>query len=172
MKKIYITGISGTGKTTVAEELNKKNIYSISIDETPDLCFWVNKKTGDKVGYEEILNKEFIDSHSWVCDVEYLKKLMDKEGKLVVVLGIASNQKNYLNLFDKVLLLQCNPKTFIKRIEERSNNDFGKDKTAQESILAWYKNFEDEMIEKGAISIDTEKPIEEVVEHVIKEINS
>lgn len=171
MNKIYITGISGTGKTTIAKELEQRGFYTISIDEVPNLCVWIHKETKEKVNYEAELNKEFIDAHDWVCDVEYLNELIKKGTSPIFVLGLASNQKDFIHIFDKTLLLQCSPETFISRIENRTDNDFGKDKTAQEVILSWYQNFENTMLEKGAISIDVEKPLNEVIENIIKQIS-
>lgn len=172
MKKIYITGISGTGKTTIANVLIDRGFHTISIDETDNLCHWVNKENGKVVTDEVGLNKQFIDTHDWICDIDYLKELMKKGDNTVIVLGSASNQNDFLDLFDKVLLLQCKPETFIERIEKRKDNVFGKDKTAQESILGWHKYFEDELLRKGAISIDAEKSIEDVVKQVVSEIDS
>jgi broad-specificity NMP kinase len=169
MKKIYITGVSGTGKTTIAKELEKKGFYVISIDEVPNLCIWINKETKEKVIKEVELNKDFINTHDWVCDVEYLQKLIDTGISPIFVLGLPSNQNELINLFDKVLLLQCKPETFISRIENRTDNDFGKDKSAQEVILSWYKNFEQETLKKGAISISVEESLDEVVDNILKQ---
>lgn len=169
--KIYITGISGTGKTAIAKELKKKGFYVISIDEVPDLCIWVNKLTKEKVTYEAELSKDFIDTHDWVCDIEYLNKLIEKGTNPIFVLGIASNQNDFIHIFDKTFLLQCSPETFISRIENRADNDFGKDKTAQEFILGWYKDFEYKILKKGAISINVEKSLNEVVKNIIEQVN-
>lgn len=169
MKKIYITGISGTGKTTVHEELKKKGLHSISLDETDGLCCWVNKETGEKIERKIDLNKDFTSKHDWICDTEYLKKLLAKDTDWVFVLGMPSNQDDFLDMFDKILLLQCKSETFLHRLTHRTNNEFGKDKSLQETILGWYQEFENKMLAKGAISIDTEKPIAEVVEDVLKQ---
>lgn len=171
MNKIYITGISGTGKSTVAKELHKKGYSVISIDETPDLCFWINKETKERVFGDHKLDKNFIDSHNWICNIEHLKKLILNNTKPLFATGVVSNQADFIDLFDKTILLQCKPETFISRIENRKDNDFGKDKTAQEVILGWYKKFENELLEKGAISISTEDSLEEVVNNIIKESN-
>ncbi len=42
MKKIYITGISGTGKSTIIEKLIKKGINAIDLDS--NFCCWKDKK--------------------------------------------------------------------------------------------------------------------------------
>jgi dephospho-CoA kinase len=172
MKKIFVTGVSGTGKTTLANALNARGIHAISIDETPDLCCWKNKITGERAEHEHELNQAFIDAHHWVCDKKFLQKLLDASKEDVVVLGIASNQKEFMPLFDRVLLLQCRPETFVERIVRREDNDFGKDKDTRASILRWYEKFERETLQKGAISINAEEPIEKVVEHVVREIKA
>jgi dephospho-CoA kinase len=164
--KIYITGISGTGKTTIARELEKRGISSMSIDEVPGLCHWINNADGSTVDYDAVLNAEFINAHEWVCDEAYLQKLIAHKAS-VVVLGLAFNQDNFLHLFDKVLLLTCSPETFIARINARDDNDFGKDASAQKLILDSYKTFEDQMLQKGAIALDVEGTISDVVEKIL-----
>lgn len=167
MKKIYVTGVAGTGKTTVAEALQKRGFYTISIDETDGLCSWVDRETKEKVQHSAELTREFTSKHQWVCDADYLKKLMDVDGEVIFVSGITSNQSEYLNLFDTVLLLQCKPEVFLERLKNRTNSTFGKDKAIRDHMLDWYEGFETRLIAKGAFPIDASLPIDEVVEEVI-----
>ncbi len=169
MKKVYVTGIAGTGKTTIYEQLKIKGYTAISIDETDNLCSWVNKETKEKVTEKVELNRDFTSKHKWLCNVDYLKKLLDVKEDIIFVLGITSNQDEFLYLFNKILLLQCKPEVFIERLKNRTNNDFGKDKTVQDHMLTWYKDFENELIERGAIPINVDIPINEVVDEVIKQ---
>jgi len=169
MKKVFITGISGTGKTVIAQALKEKGINAFDMD-TDDLCFWVNKLDGKKVDYEAKLDREFIDSHVWLCDIEKLKNMLGaKDG--VVMLGHPTNIDEILPLFDKFILLQCKLETFLKRILERKNNDFGKDETAQQHLLDTYEKFERNMLDKGAISVNVEEPLDNVVASILSKLN-
>lgn len=173
MKKIYITGVSGTGKTTIARELDKRGYYTISIDEVTGLCSWTHQKTGEKHGGEDTpLTVEFVDQHDWICDIEYLNRFLNKDIDIAFVFGMATNQKDFLHIFDKVLVLQCKPEIFIKRIEERTDNDFGKDKGIQEQIIARSKTYGDEMVSLGATSVDTDRPIDIVVDDILAKTTS
>lgn len=169
MNKIYITGVSGTGKTTIAKLLNDKGVKAYSIDEVDNLCHWVNKNTGKVVDYEAKLDSEFINSHEWICDIRLLKEITEQKD-FVVVLGLAENQADFVSLFDKVILLHCKPETFIKRVSQRKDNAFGQEKTAQEYLLNTYQKFESDTLKNGAIPISVEEPIDTVVKMIISEI--
>lgn len=166
MPKIYITGVSGTGKSIVAEELNKRGIVAFDIDAVKDLCGWRDKETGEKADYYSGIGKDWIEAHKWLCDVEKLRELLKKDDT-VVVLGLASNQDEYLNLFDRIFLLHCSEKTFLHRLNTREGEDeFARDSSEQEHILSWYKDFEKKMIERGAIAISIEDPLAIVVDKI------
>lgn len=167
MKKVFITGISGTGKTAIAKELKERGVNAIDMDEY-DLCYWINNKDKKKVDYEAELDKEFIDSHVWICNIEKLKSML-AEG-VTVMLGHPENVAEILPLFDKFILLQCSPETFMKRINERKDNDYGKHETAQKHILYTYQKFESEMLKLGAEPVSVEGSLDEVVDTILTKI--
>ncbi len=169
MKHIYITGVSGTGKTTIANKLRERGVRAYSIDEEPGLCHWVNKADGTVVNYEAKLDREFINSHVWMCNVGQLKELIGHDGP-VVVLGLAENQKEFFSLFDTVLLLQCRPEIFLQRIKDRTDNVFGQDASAQQYVLETYEAFEKEMLQCGAVPVSVEGPIGDVVDGIMTQL--
>src|SRR5436309_1249680 len=99
--KIYITGVSGTGKSAIAKELEKRGILAFSIDEAEGLCNWVDRKS-QEIDNNYIPSIDWLNAHDWICNVEKLKKLLDSGKDLVIVTGISTNQDEYLNLFDKI----------------------------------------------------------------------
>ena len=99
MKKILITGTSGAGKTTLANELSRKGYCAISIDEEPGLCSWVEQETGEKHGGKETeMTKEFVDKHDWILDTVRLNELIKSSGQEVAfVLGMPTNLKDFIS---------------------------------------------------------------------------
>jgi len=165
--KIYITGLSGTGKTSIVEALSKKGIRAVDIDD--DLCHWENKHTSEHTEWHPGKDDEWHETHTWLCDTEDLKKRLGG-AEHVVVVGLADNQNDYLSLFDKVFVLHCRPEVFLARIQTRTNNDFGKLPPEQRKLLNWERTFETEMVQKGAVPLDAERPLEKVVEDIISNL--
>jgi dephospho-CoA kinase len=171
MNKFYITGVSGTGKSALVKELEKRGIRAFDIDEVPELCHWKNKLTSEKAKYQSGIGQDWIEAHDWLCDKEKLKGLLDARGEnTVIVAGIASNQDEYFDLFDKIFLLYCSEETFLHRLSTREENEFAREKSEQKQVLSWYKDFEDKMLKKGAIPINTEAPVNAVADQIILHI--
>jgi broad-specificity NMP kinase len=161
--KIYITGVSGVGKTSIANALKARGVNAVDIDE---ISHWENKASGETVDWEPGRGDAWQDAHVWICDTPKLKEVLTQTQNSVA-LGHASNQDEYLPLFDKVFVLSCKPETVIHRLNTRTNNDFGKYPEDQARILNWHKTFDSWMVEKGAEVMDGERPMEKIVEDVV-----
>jgi adenylylsulfate kinase-like enzyme len=68
MRKVYITGVSGTGKTTTAKELQKRGFYVISIDEVDNLCSWIDQETGENHGGKEEVKQQIVGRYKSYAD--------------------------------------------------------------------------------------------------------
>lgn len=169
-KKIYITGVSGAGKSTALEKLKEMGFPTIGIDETPNLTHWFNKKDRRIIKEKVVLDRKFIETHEWLCDATLLQRLLNAENNTVFVAGVAYNQELYLDYFDTIILLQIRPEVLIKRLVTRTTNDFGKETSAQEHVLNWQGVFDSEMLKKGAIPVDAEMPLENVIEQILGSI--
>lgn len=171
--KVFVAGMSGTGKSTVANELKKRNFNIIDIDHVPGLCSWVDKETRKKVDASNIesVGDDFMEQHDYECDVEILKEMVNQAGELVFVFGNVGDNSSLLPLFDKVFLLQCYPETLLVRLKTRDTNSFGKDETVHYRVLDWCKIFDKLMLSAGAIAVDAELPLEQVVENILEKCN-
>jgi len=92
MPKFYVTGVSGTGKSTLAKELEKRGVAAFDIDSVADLCHWRNRTTHKEADYQYGIGKDWLDAHEWICDIKKLRELLHKTTDNAVVLGLASNQ--------------------------------------------------------------------------------
>ena len=170
-KRYYITGVSGTGKTSIAEELNNRGLYAIDQDSKVfGLCSWKHNQTKESAQFEYGIGKEFLEANDWYCDIEKLKGLLDTAPDIAFVCGVTANQDEYLNLFDTVFVLQCPSEVFSKRIDERENNQFGKHPSEKEHLLGWYQELEQGLISKGAIVVNCDNPVNVVVDEILKNI--
>ena len=164
-KRILITGVSGTGKSTIAAKLAEQGYTTVDIDKAEGLCNWFNRETGDIVDYQAELNAEFVKNHTWLCDREKLEQLI-AGNETVLVFGMADNFDELEDLFDQTILLKCSPEIFLNRIMHREDNDFGKHPEIQKLLEETHQEFEDKMIAKGAVPVDVSKPVIEIVEKI------
>lgn len=164
-KIIYITGISGTGKTTLSKEFAKRGYVAVDIDE---YSHWEHKESGEMNSWEPGKSREFLDTHHWICNIDGLKRKFNEHAdKDIFVFGIVGGLKENLDLFDKVILLTCSTETAFKRIDERVDNEFGKGDTEREWIESWKSDFEKDWIERGAVPVSSEDSIEVVMENIL-----
>ncbi len=169
--KIFITGIPGTGKSTLAKGLSERGVAVHDIDSTAGLCHWRNKTSREKASYYTGIGRDWLDEHEYICDLEHTKRLLDS-ADIVVVVGMSHNLEEILPLFDKVILLYCSEASFLRRLRTRTENEFGKDAGEEATIQSWRQDFERRMLDRGAIPVDTDQPIETVIERVFAEIDA
>ena len=168
--KTLITGIAGTGKSTIIKELNQRGIISLDLHDVPDLFFWQDKRTKTKVNYTPVHSRDWFDTVDRLCDINRLKEMFGQYDDIIMA-GTTSggNQKEFLSLFDKIILLQCDTQILIHRMETRTNKSgYGRTKAEQEDNVEWQKEYDPLLISRGAIPVNTEGDIDEVVEKVIE----
>lgn len=168
-KSILITGIAGTGKSAVCDELNKLGYKAFGIEDIEGLFTIVHKKTGkpfenyDNYDFEKVKNSE------WICDKKKLQCLIRKYSEeIVFYCGTASNLDDLLPLFDKIFLLKTSQKILRERLTTRKSNDFGRTTEVQKWIFCWKSWWENHMKEKGAIVIDASRSLRDVAENIIR----
>jgi dephospho-CoA kinase len=120
MKRILITGMSGTGKSSVIEELNRRGYPARDLD-SDEWCEW---KT-DVDGNPERLWRE-----------DKVQALLEKEfDKPLFVSGCESNQGKFYPQFDYVVLLSASLEVLLERVSKRTNNPYGKRDEERKEII-------------------------------------
>lgn len=172
--KILITGIAGTGKSTIAKALNEKGVEAVDLHDVPGVFFWQDKKTGAPVEYAPVHSKDWFDTVDRLCDIKKVKGIFEQNPAIVMVGSTSgSNQNEFFLLFDKIILLQSNPDTLIHRMQTRINKSgYGKTEAEQEDNIEWQKEYDPLLISLGAIPVSTEGDLDSVVGKIIEMIKS
>ena len=148
MQRILLTGMSGVGKSTVAERLS-------------DLGYKVVET--DQGGYS------VIDAHGYQhWDVDRVRELLATEdADVVFVVGSDDAQVLFYPDFDQIVLLRAPREIMVERLASRSNNPFGKSSEELAKILADLETFEPSMRRAATHEIDTSKPLHQVVDDIL-----
>ena len=168
--KTLLTGIAGTGKSTIVRTLAERGVAAIDLHDIPGLFFWQDKITKEKVEYKPVHTKEWFDTVDRLCDINQLKALLSKYDDVVMAgTTSGSNQKEFLSLFDKIILLQADPETLIHRMQTRTNKSgYGKTQAEQEDNVEWQKEYDPLLLSYGAIPVNTKGNLDDVADEIIK----
>lgn len=164
--KILITGVSGTGKTTIGKVLKERGYVSFDFSEVAGLCSWRNKLTQEKVDFPENPDISWFNKNGRYCDVQKLENFLNQYEDIFMT-GVASgNHEEYFKLFDKVFLLQCPGEISVSRMQNRLTI-WDKNQASQDQVVEWKKEFDPKLISLGAITISNEYSLDDVVEKII-----
>lgn len=171
MQKILITGIQGSGKTTVAAELKKQGYPTIDSD---DISHWVDEN-GTPLTEKRPSNPSdaWLRTHAWVWDQVKLQECLAQPlDRPLLLCGISWDQSHYYDLFDRIILLELDEVTVRQRLLTRDNGSvFGKQPHELQLILERMATFQDQAKAAGAVAIDAHKPLRDVVREIINTIS-
>lgn len=165
--KYFITGVPGTGKSTIGKLLENKGYKFIDSDHEPGLASWYEKETNKKVDSNPDADGEWFSKHDWNWDRKKIEEILNKYSKQgVFICGITSNQQSSFDLFDKIFLLKTN----TEELRNRRKGRLGEGENDDEHDFYWHKGFEENLIKLGAISIDTNQEFNKIVEDIISSL--
>ncbi|MFD3448653.1 AAA family ATPase [Microbacteriaceae bacterium 4G12] len=160
VRNYLVEGLSGTGKTSVAEELQRRGHHVIHGDR--ELAYQGDPVTG------EPLDGHLHEHHIW--PVERVRALCaDASTRETFFCGGSRNFASFLDLFDAVFVLVVDLDTLKRRLDARPDEEWGGGKPIErERIVRWHRTGAD--VPPGAISIDAAKPIERVVDDILRHV--
>jgi len=104
MSAFLITGNPGSGKTALAAELTRRGLVAVDADHS---AYW-ETASGAPVDHPDHVSDEWLASHRWVWSRERIEDIIRSHatvGQHVFLCGIATNQRDMLDLFSLVFLL-------------------------------------------------------------------
>jgi shikimate kinase len=147
MAKVLVTGMSGTGKSSVLRVLRVRGHRTVDTD-TDEWSYWVDLPDGSRDWiWREKTMMDLLRSHS--------------SGSLFVA-GCKTNQGRFYREFDHVALLSAPVDLLFARIADRTENPYGKTAAQRESILRHVAEVEPLLRASATIEIDASAPLGEV----------
>lgn len=150
-----VEGVSGTGKTSVCDELKRRGYQAVHGDR--ELAYQGDPATGDEVegGTHE--------NHLW--HGEKVRALVaDQTEAVTFFCGGCRNFVDFLDLFDGVFVLEVDLDTLMRRLERRPTDEFGGRRVERELIERLHVSGED--TPDGNI-IDATAPLARVVDDIL-----
>jgi shikimate kinase len=162
MKRVLITGMSGTGKSAVIAELAQRGYRAIDLD-TPEWSHWVDAVPDDMLTPR--------DRQDWVWQKERVRKLLSQgEGEDLFVSGCAENMDKLYDLIDTVVLLSAPLDAIMGRLHARSEDSYGKTDNERRKITELMESVEPLLRQSADFEIDTQRPVECTVEEILAKI--
>lgn len=171
MPLIYITGISGAGKSSVCAELKHRSYTAYDTDHD-GIAFFYHNDTGEPITGSvtpEDRTPEWRKKHTWKAKREDVEKLVEEaQDKLVFLCGVTNNDADELwDLFAHVFALTLDEEALRHRIMNRPGGGFGKNPHEFSEVLRWQQTANEDYKKLGAILIDATKPVKEVVDEIL-----
>ncbi len=160
VKNYLIEGVSGTGKTSVCDELRRRGLHAVHGDR--DLAYQGDPETG------EPLDGSAHEHHIW--DVDKVRALVtDQSHAASFFCGGSRNFDRFISLFDRVFVLEVDLDTLNRRLAVRPKDEWGGRASEREFIARLHATKED--IPRNAIIIDATAPISRVVNAILGNAN-
>ena len=143
---MLVTGMSGTGKSSVLGELERRGHRVVDTDEGD----WI-----DRSGPEPLWREDRIAA------------LLDEHGEgTLFVAGCVANQGRFYPRFEAVVLLSAPRQVILGRVSARDSNDFGKTDDERAKIVSDLEEFEPLLRTGATTEIDTQSPLSEVADEL------
>jgi hypothetical protein len=167
MPAFLVTGNPGSGKSTLVHELARRSLLAIDPDDDPELSHWEDE-AGNRVDGPQSPDGEWLWSHRWVWSRSRMKEVLAGHDGVVFVCGIARNQDEFLDLFDRVFLLQIDGPTQEARLAAHDAlNPPGRSEAGRQEIRDGRAVFEAQMLTHGAIALDGTAPMVLVADELL-----
>lgn len=158
MKRILLTGMSGTGKSTVVGELAARGYKAVDADGD-EFSQW-REDAGSVVA--EVTPVD--GNEDWVWREDRIQELLStQDTDVLFVSGCAENMPQFFPRFDLIVLLSAPASVIVERLRTRTTNQYGKRPEEVTRVQGLVERVEPLLRRAANYEIDTSAPLEEVV---------
>jgi shikimate kinase len=159
MKRVLVTGMSGTGKSTVIRELAARGYKAVDTDSDE----WSEWVTVVEDGPARLAAEP-----DWVWREDRIRRLLATEdADALFVSGCKSNQGKFYAQFDHVVLLSAPAELIVERLATRTNNPYGKHPDELARVLRHLQTVEPLLRRGASLEVDTSAPVAQVVATIL-----
>ena len=172
MSTFLITGRSGTGKSTLCQQLRKRGLQAFDSDKIAGLASWVERATGKTA--TNIAEAAAAPEHfAWKWNGKVLHQFLSENshGDLFLC-GSADNQLEFHSLFDKVFVLTLEPEEQRRRIRTRAEHNYGKTKVMEDYLITEQASFVNKATSLGATLVNADPAPELIVNKILELIDA
>ena len=158
-RNYLIEGVSGTGKTSVCNELQRRGYHVIHGDD--ELAYQGDPETGKPTD-------GFVHEHH-IWHVDKVRALVANQDEAVTFFcGGSRNFAKFIDLFDDVFVLEVDLDTMNRRLDERPDSEWGGGKPPERELLVRLHQTKEDNPKNG-ISIDATASVAPVVEEIVRQ---
>jgi dephospho-CoA kinase len=151
VKRILLTGMSGTGKSTLIGELRARGYRAVDADD----------------GLSEYRPLDG-GGREWVWREDRVRDVLAADDAGVLFLsGCASNQGKFYPRFDAIVLLTAPAAVMLERVRSRTTNAYGQRAEDVEEILENKRHIEPLLRRSATLELDTRAPVADLVRALI-----
>ena len=148
---VLVTGMSGTGKSTMLRALARRGCDAVDTDEPDAGGAWIETIDGEPL---------------WRLD--RMRSLLDRpRSQPLIVQGTVANQGHLYDRFDAIVLLSAPADVLVERLRTRTTNDFGKTEVERAQVLRDLAEVEPLLRAGATHEVDATRPLDEVVAAVL-----
>ncbi len=170
MPLVWVTGTSGSGKSTVRNELRRRGYIAYDTDEDL-LSRHFDRASGAEVAYPALAahrTGEWFARHVQRVPPETVRRIAaEVDDRPGFVCGSTENENEIWDEFAVVVHLSVDEDTIRRRLARRPPDAFGGSEEEVERILGWHAGSDAAYERFGAHRIDGTQPVGKVVDDLL-----
>lgn len=164
MSLFFISAASGTGKTTLMKELQKREIEAHDTDVD---CIRRSRITGNPLTQEQARVE---GGYDWIYPLENLRNLKKaSSSRDVFLFGNVDNFQEIKDIADDYIWMDVPLDVLNERLDKRTK-EYGKSDTERGLILSVYKEMKSS-IDPDVFTLDATKPVELIADDLLNHVN-
>jgi shikimate kinase len=152
VKRVLLTGMSGTGKSSVVRELVARGYKAVDTDDG----WCAPQPDGRQLWREDAIQA----------------LLAAEDAEVLFVAGCEENQAGFHSRFDHIVLLSAPLETLVERLATRTDNPYGKAPEELRRFLEDVETVEPRLRRVATHEVRTTPPLDEVVATILRLVDA